>query len=128
MMITGNTGIGRIDGGRRRRGIALDDSRPRFLRMRKRRVIGMRREPIVDELLDGLAPPERRLDEVAASLRVEILEQLRLACVTCLALLDLGLDLVVRDDYALCLGNLRQDEEDADPSFGVRSEVGVEVG
>src|SRR5437764_9617174 len=50
-----------------------------ILDVRNRRVLGMRRQPIVDETLDDPAPPEGGSNVVPAPLALEILDQLRIS-------------------------------------------------
>ena len=85
-------------------------------------------EPVVDEMLDGPAPAQRRADEVPAPLGFEVLGELRVAGVALAAELDLGVDVRVGDHDALGLGDLREDEQHLDALLGIGPEVRVEVG
>src|SRR5439155_14642423 len=90
--------IGCIDGsgGLCRR--AVQGTGRAILDVRQRRMVGVGRQPCVDETLDDATAAKGRADEAPAALRVEILEQLRVARVALAATLDFGLDVRVGDD------------------------------
>src|SRR5689334_6074566 len=76
---------------RHRAGVVLVDGvRRAVLEVGDRRMLGMRGQQIVDELLDDLAPPQRRADVVPTTFAVEVLHELLVAAVALLAPLHLG--------------------------------------
>ena len=89
-------------------------------------MLGVGRQPAVDEGLDDAGPAERAADEVAAAIGLEVRDGLRVL-VALARLRDLGLDGGVGDVDLLGLGDLAQDEQDLRALLGARAELGVQV-
>ena len=109
-------------------GLPVGDRRPRrVLEVWEGLMVGVSRQPLVDESLHHAAPAQGAPDERAAALRLEVLLEARVASVALPSLGHLGLDVGVGHREVLGIGDLREDEQGLGPPLGIRPELGVEV-